>query len=139
MKHFKRIITISLLVLFQMIALQSISQTKYIIGKDTLILYSKSENRAIAALLYIGAYDKTINSIQANEVKVLQQIVSNYRLDSIEYSKQSSILLSKFNVADSTFKNTNTKYQTLQTTNKNTKRILYGSFGLNLLFLILLL
>ena len=139
MKHFKNIMIILLLVLFQTIALQVISQVKYITGKDTLILYTKAENRAIAALLYKGAYLTEVNQLQAKQLALYCDLIAKYKADSVLYSNQSSILQTKFDIADSNYVITNKKYQTLQSKHKIYKRITYGSIGLNALLLILLL
>lgn len=139
MKHFKLIITILLLVLFQTIVLQVTSQVKYISGKDTTIRYTLSENRAIAALLYIGAYNTNKTELQANKIKELSLLVANYQSDSARYMHQLTEMENKFRLADSNYITTYNSNIELQSKVKRYKPIVYGSVGLNLLLILLLL
>ena len=139
MKYSKEIITILLLVLFQMIVLQVVSQVKYISGKDTTIQYTLSENRAIAALLYIGAYNTTKTELQATKIKNLQGLVANYQSDSARYQSLLFNMQTKFQIADSSYNKEYKDNLKLQTKIKRYTPIFYGSVGLNVLLILLLL
>ena len=139
MRYSKEIITILLLVLFQMIVLQVISQVKYITGKDTTIQYTLSENRAIAALLYIGAYNTSKTELQAAKIKNLQGLVANYQSDSARYKNLLSEMEFKFKIADSSYNKEYNNNLKMQNKIKHYKPIVYSSIGLNVLLILILL
>lgn len=122
-----------------MIAYAGLSQRQYIVAGDTLTAYTNFENRSIAALLYKGMHYDTLCQIQANKLKIYGVVVAKYQYDSVLYSKKINTFTEKFDLADSSFNATLTKYNKEVIKTKRYKSFIIPSVGLNILFLILLL
>ena len=122
-----------------MIAYAGLSQRQYIVSGDTLTAYTNFENRSIAALLYKGMHYDTLCQIQANKLKIYGVVVAKYQSDSVLYSKKINTFTEKFDLADSSFNATLTKYNKEVIKTKRYKSFIIPSVGLNILFLILLL
>lgn len=79
MKQLLKIIAIQLL--FLMIASQGISQTNYKIGSDTIVGYTKKENRKIATIFIEGERDKEL-------LNNCNEIVTEYSNKEILYKSE---------------------------------------------------
>lgn len=68
-----------ILLLFQMIVLPTISQIKYQTENDTLICYSKEDNRVIAVMLKEGELAAEMNILNDTLIYHLRTRINNYK------------------------------------------------------------
>lgn len=77
--------TLLILLLFQMIVLPTISQIKYQTENDTLICYTKEDNRLIAIMLKEGEISSELNIIN-------DTIISTLNANIVEYKKLANLM-----------------------------------------------
>lgn len=129
----KRILqTISILALSAMTASQATSQVKYILNKDTFVCYTQQENRDIAVIMLKGERDK---SSLTNCTDYVTAIESTFNILNTEVHKADSIAKQLIKDKQEIQDNYNKELKD----NKRNKFIMYGSVGLNILLILILL
>ena len=90
MKQLLKITTI--LLLFLTIVSQGISQTNYKIGNDTIVGYSKEDNRKIAIIFIEGEKDKELLNNCNEAIEVYQSKEISYKYEILQLKQQTAYL-----------------------------------------------
>lgn len=90
MKRLLKITTI--LLLFLTIVSQGISQINYKIGNDTIVGYSKEDNRKIAVIFIEGEKDKELLNNCNEAIEVYQSKEISYKYEILQLKQQTAYL-----------------------------------------------
>ena len=127
------------LLLFQTIVFQSISQTNYIINNDTIVGYSKSDNRKIAIIFREGERDSSklkncedLNLELINNNRILKKV--NEKLNSkISYLLVDNTTLNKGVIQLSD------KWNKANSAKRIWSKVALGSITLNILLVLIII
>lgn len=75
-----------------MIVSQGISQTNYKIGNDTIVGYSKEDNRKIATIFIEGERDKELLNNCNEAIEVYESKEVNYKYEILQLKQQTAYL-----------------------------------------------
>lgn len=118
-----------------MIPLSVLSQQKYIINSDTVVVFTMNETRKVAIELLKGDQYKQLYDIQSNVILEKDSLLNNYKF----HNSRLETLLDESNTYCGTLTNENTNLQIDLDESIKTTKTLFQVSGVSILLNIILL